>query len=46
VAAVPAVKAQVRALSRAECEPLARHALAAGTAAEVRALVPVDPVSP
>jgi phosphocarrier protein FPr len=39
VSAVPAVKARVRATSRAEVEPLARRALDASTAAEVRTLL-------
>lgn len=36
---VPAVKARIRALSLAECRDTAREALAAGDAAEVRAIV-------
>ncbi len=40
VPAIPAVKAQVRALGLAQCRDLARRALALGTAAEVRGLTP------
>jgi multiphosphoryl transfer protein len=40
VPAVPAVKAQVRALSLAQCQELAARALTADSAATVRALVP------
>ena len=40
VPAVPIVKSQVRSLTLAEAQELARHALACATAAEVRALVP------
>jgi phosphocarrier protein FPr len=42
VPAIPAIKAQIRALSLADCQELARQALTRDTAAEVRALVP-DP---
>jgi phosphocarrier protein FPr len=42
IPAIPAVKAQIRALSLADCQALAQRALALGTAAEVRALTP-DP---
>jgi multiphosphoryl transfer protein len=40
VPAVPAVKAQVRSLSLAQCQDLAARALTADSAAAVRALVP------
>jgi phosphocarrier protein FPr len=40
VPSIPAIKAQVRGLSLAGCQELARRALALDTAAEVRALVP------
>ncbi len=40
VPVIAPVKAQIRRLSRGECEALARRALEADTAAEVRALVP------
>ena len=39
---IPAIKAQIRTLSLAECRRLAQQALSRDTAAEVRALVP-DP---
>ena len=42
VPAIPLIKAQIRGLSRADCEALAQRALAADTAAEVRALLPDD----
>jgi multiphosphoryl transfer protein len=42
VPAIPMVKAAVRARSFADCQALAQQALAQGTAAEVRALVPSD----
>jgi len=42
VPAIPAVKAQIRRLRLERCRELARAALECGTAAEVRALVPVD----
>lgn len=42
VPAIPAIKAQIRTLSLADCRELARQALTRDTAAEVRALVP-DP---
>jgi phosphocarrier protein FPr len=42
VPAIPAVKALVRTLDLPACRALARRALDAGTAAEVRALVPAD----
>jgi phosphocarrier protein FPr len=42
VPAIPAIKAQIRTLSLAECQKLAQQALTLDTAAEVRALVP-DP---
>jgi len=42
VPAIPAVKAEVRARSFADCQALAQQALAQGTAAAVRALVPLD----
>jgi len=44
VPSIPAVKARVRELDLAECKALAARALAAATAAEVRALVP-DPLA-
>jgi phosphoenolpyruvate-protein kinase (PTS system EI component) len=42
VPAVPAIKAQIRALSLADCQKLAQKALTLDAAADVRALVP-DP---
>ena len=42
VPAIPAVKALVRTLDLPACRALARRALEAGTAADVRALVPAD----
>ena len=42
VPAIPAVKAEVRARSLADCQALARQALEQDTAAAVRALVPLD----
>ncbi len=42
VPAIPAIKAQIRALSLADCQKLAQQALSLDTAADVRALVP-DP---
>jgi phosphoenolpyruvate-protein kinase (PTS system EI component) len=42
VPAIPAIKAQIRALSLADCQKLAQRALTLDTAADVRALVP-DP---
>ncbi len=42
VPAIPAVKAQIRRLRLERCRELARAALECGTAAEVRALVPVE----
>ena len=42
VPAVPAVKAQIRTLSLAECRDLAHRAVAQESAAAVRALVPTD----
>lgn len=42
VPAIPGVKAAVRSLSMDHCRELAARALAAGTAAEVRALNPID----
>jgi multiphosphoryl transfer protein len=42
IPAIPAIKAQIRTLSLAECQKLAQQALSMDTAAEVRALVP-DP---
>jgi phosphocarrier protein FPr len=42
IPAIPAVKAQIRSLSRAECEQLAARALTQDSAAAVRALVPTD----
>lgn len=41
VPAIPAVKAQVRSLTLKDCQSLAQKALTLGTAAEVRALVPL-----
>jgi phosphoenolpyruvate-protein kinase (PTS system EI component) len=40
--AVPSVKAAVRRLKLEDCRQLAKRALALGTAAEVRALIPVQ----
>lgn len=42
VPAIPAVKAEIRARSLADCQTLAHQALAQDTAAAVRALVPLD----
>jgi len=42
VPAIPAVKAKVRKLRLEECRALAQRALACATAAEVRALVPLE----
>ena len=42
IPAIPAIKAQIRTLSLADCQRLAQQALSLDTAAEVRALVP-DP---
>jgi phosphocarrier protein FPr len=42
VPAIPAVKAQIRRLRKEECRVLAQRALACATAAEVRALVPLE----
>jgi multiphosphoryl transfer protein len=42
VPAIPAVKAQIRRLRVDECRSLAQRALACATAAEVRALVPME----
>jgi phosphocarrier protein FPr len=42
VPAIPALKAQIRRLRLEECRALARSALECATAAEVRALVPLD----
>jgi phosphocarrier protein FPr len=42
VPAIPAVKAQIRRLRVEECRTLARAALGCATAAEVRALIPLD----
>jgi len=42
VPAVPAVKAQIRSLSLADCRQLAARALTQDSAASVRALVPTD----
>ena len=42
IPAVPAVKAQIRSMTLTECQELARQALAADTAADVRALVTLD----
>jgi phosphocarrier protein FPr len=42
VPAIPAVKAQIRRLRMADCRALAQKALACATAAEVRALVPLE----
>jgi len=42
VPAIPAVKAQIRRLRMEECQKLAQAALECGTAAEVRALVPLE----
>lgn len=42
IPAIPAVKAQVRTLSLAQCQELAARALTQDSAASVRALVPTD----
>jgi phosphocarrier protein FPr len=42
VPAIPVVKAQIRRLQLEECRALAQQALACATAAEVRALVPLE----
>ena len=42
VPAIPVVKAQIRTLRMEECRALAQAALACATAAEVRALVPLE----
>ena len=42
VPAIPALKAQIRRLRMDECRALAHAALECATAAEVRALVPLD----
>jgi phosphocarrier protein FPr len=42
VPAIPVVKAQIRRLRLEECRTLAQQALACATAAEVRALVPLE----
>ena len=42
VPAIPAVKAQIRRLRLEECRALARAGLECATAAEVRALIPLD----
>jgi multiphosphoryl transfer protein len=42
VPAIPAVKAQIRRLRMEDCRALAQAALACATAAEVRALVPLE----
>jgi phosphocarrier protein FPr len=44
VPTIPAIKARVRELDLAACQALAERALAAGSAAEVRALLP-DPLA-
>jgi phosphocarrier protein FPr len=44
VPTIPAIKARVRELDLAACQALAQRALAAGSAAEVRALLP-DPLA-
>jgi len=44
IPAIPAVKAQIRGLTLAECKELAARALAQDSAAAVRALVPVDEI--
>lgn len=44
IPAIPAVKAQIRGLSLAECKELAARALAQDSAAAVRALVPADEI--
>ena len=44
IPAIPAVKAQIRALSLANCQELAAKALLQDSAASVRALVPVDEI--
>ena len=40
VPAIPTIKAQIRELTLAQCRKLAKQALAADSAADVRALVP------
>jgi multiphosphoryl transfer protein len=42
IPAIPAVKAAIRSLSLSECQALAARALTQSSAADVRALVPVD----
>jgi len=42
IPAIPAVKAQIRSLSLKDCQDLAAQALTQSSAADVRALVPVD----
>ena len=42
IPAIPAVKAQIRAMSLSQCQALAARALAQDSAASVRALVPAD----
>ena len=42
VPAIPGIKAQIRELTLADCRDLAQRALRADTAADVRALVPVQ----
>lgn len=44
IPAIPAVKAQIRALSLADCQQLAATALLQDSAASVRALIPVDEI--
>ncbi|WP_310598645.1 phosphoenolpyruvate--protein phosphotransferase [Desulfobulbus sp.] len=44
IPAIPAVKAQIRAISLAHCQELAATALRLDSAAAVRALVPVDEI--
>lgn len=44
IPAIPAVKAQIRALSLAKCQELAATALLQDCAASVRALVPIDEI--
>lgn len=44
IPAIPSVKAQIRRLSKAQCEELAAQALQAASASDVRALVPLEDI--
>jgi len=44
IPAIPSVKAQIRRLSKAQCEELAAKALQAASASDVRALVPLEDI--